>query len=82
MLTFTALAIAIIYTGLKVYKRSKIREIRIISLSVTLGLITYLSHGLLNNFLDTEKLSVPFWGFAAVLVALDLYHLKTPASQS
>lgn len=76
MLTFTALALAIIYTGMKVYKRTRNREIRIISLAVTIGLITYLSHGLLNNFLDTEKLSVPFWGFTAVLVALDLYHRK------
>ena len=40
----------------------------------TLGLITYMSHGVLNNFLDTDKLSVPFWGFVAVIVALDIYH--------
>lgn len=74
MLTFIAIAIAVIYTGLKVYKRSRIKQVRILSLTVTLGLVTYLTHGLLNNFLDTEKLSVPFWGFVAVLVALDLYH--------
>jgi hypothetical protein len=28
----------------------------------------------MNNFLDTEKLSVPFWGFIAIIVALDVYH--------
>jgi len=76
MLTFLAIAISVIVTGLNVYKQSKIPEIRILSLSVTIGLITYFSHGVLNNFLDTEKLSVPFWGFVAVLVALDLYHKK------
>lgn len=80
MLTFLAVAIAIIATGMKVYRKSKISEVRIISLSVTLGLITYLSHGLLNNFLDTEKLSVPFWSFTAVLVALDLYHRNQPTA--
>lgn len=76
MLTFVAIAIALLYTGFRVYKQSKIREVRIISLSVTIGLVSYLMHGFLNNFLDTEKLSIPFWGFAAVLVALDLYHKK------
>jgi putative inorganic carbon (hco3(-)) transporter len=78
MLTFLAIAIAVIYTGMKVYKKSKIPEVRIISLSATVGLISYLAHGFLNNFLDTEKLSVPFWGFVAVIVALDLYHKKQP----
>ena len=44
-----------------------------------LGLVTYFSHGFLNNFLDTDKLSVPVWGFIAILVALDIYHLpKNP----
>jgi putative inorganic carbon (HCO3(-)) transporter len=28
----------------------------------------------MNNFLDTDKASVPFWGFTAMLVAMDLYH--------
>lgn len=76
MLTFILVCIAVIYTGLRVYRRSKAREVRIIGLSVTIGLITYMMHGFLNNFLDTEKLSIPFWGFAAVLVALNLYHMK------
>lgn len=81
MLTFLAIAIMVIYTGMKVYKRSRNKEIRILSLSVTIGLITYLTHGLLNNFLDTEKLSVPFWGFVAVIVALDLYHKDKPVQE-
>jgi hypothetical protein len=42
---------------------------------VLLGLVTYFTHGFLNNFLDTDKLSVPVWGFIAILVALDVYHL-------
>jgi hypothetical protein len=38
-----------------------------------LGLLTYFLHGLLNNFLDTDKASVPVWAFIAMLVALKLY---------
>ena len=46
------------------------------ALAFTLGLFTYYVHGIFNNFLDTDKLSVPFWGFTAALVALDLYFPK------
>ena len=37
-----------------------------------LGLMTYFIHGVLNNYLDTDKASALFWGFLATLVALDL----------
>jgi len=64
----------VIYRGLKLYASSKDKEVKLVTISVLLGLITYFSHGFLNNFLDTDKASVPFWGFIAVLVALDVYH--------
>ena len=35
---------------------------------------TYFIHGLLNNFLDSDKLAVPFWGFLAIIVAIDCFH--------
>ncbi len=41
---------------------------------IVLGLVTYIIHGGLNYFLDTEKLAVPFWGFIACLVAFDIYY--------
>ena len=28
---------------------------------------------MMNNFLDIDKLAVPFWGFVAALVVIDLY---------
>ena len=46
------------------------------ALAFTLSLLTYYVHGVFNNFLDTDKLSVPFWAFTAVVVALDLYSKK------
>ncbi len=70
----------IIYTGLMVYKKGN-REVKFISLASTLGLITYYVHGFLNNFLDTDKLSVPVWGFTAIIVALDVYHLNTKSEK-
>ena len=46
----------------------------------TLSLLTYYIHGFFNNFLDTDKLSVPFWAFTAVIVALDVYSEKKDPS--
>lgn len=43
-----------------------------------LGLMTYFVHGILNNFLDLDKASVPFWGFAAMIVVLDLKYRDLP----
>jgi putative inorganic carbon (hco3(-)) transporter len=65
-----------IITGLRVYKKAKEKEVKMISLAILLGLITYFFHGTMNNFLDTDKASVPFWGFIAIIVALDIYYLK------
>ncbi len=76
MLTFLIIVITISITGLRVYKRGNSKEVRFIGLLVLLGLMTYFAHGLLNNFLDTDKASVPFWGFIGILVSLDLYHSK------
>jgi len=47
-----------------------------LAISAALGLVTYFTHGVLNNFLDTDKASAPVWGFAALLVALDLQRRK------
>ncbi len=70
-----------IYTGLRVYFTSKRRSIRIFSLAVLIGLFSYYFHGLLNNFLDTDKISVLFWGFTAMLVAMDVYHRDDPTEE-
>lgn len=78
-LSFLAIVIATLITGLKNWMSIKDRNIRILSLSLVLGLITYYLHGLLNNFLDTDKASVLFWGFTAAIVAIDVYHRKDAA---
>lgn len=77
MLTFIAIVILSVLTGLRVYKRARDREIRILALAAMLGLISYYVHGLMNNFLDTDKASVPFWAFTAMLVAMDIYHVDS-----
>lgn len=63
-------------TGVRVYRTAKDPHTARMALAFTLSLLTYYIHGVFNNFLDTDKLSVPFWGFTAVVVALDLYSEK------
>jgi O-antigen ligase len=55
-------------------RRCSNRNTRVIAKGLVLGLVTYIIHGGLNYFLDTEKLAVPFWGFIACLVAFDIYY--------
>lgn len=81
MLLVLILVTFVIITGLRVYKQGDI-NVKFISLMALLGLITYFTHGFLNNFLDTDKLSVPFWGLIAILVALETYHLPTDTTKS
>ena len=76
MLLVVAVVISMIVFGMRNYRRADTREVRTLSLAITLGLITYFLHGFLNNFLDTDKASIPVWGFTAMLVAMNLYSLK------
>ncbi len=74
LLTFIAIVVTTIITGIKTYYKSRDKDTRILVISILAGLITYYIHAFLNNFLDTDKASVPFWGFTAAVVAIDLFH--------
>jgi putative inorganic carbon (HCO3(-)) transporter len=73
-LTFLAIILLTLIVGFKLYYTIKENEMKKMVLVTLLGFITYIVHGALNNFLDTDKASVPFWGFIAMLVAFDIYH--------
>ncbi len=73
MISFLLLSIVILYTGVHVYTRTNNREIKLIVLSAIVSLTTYLVHGFLNNFLDTDKASIPFWSCVAIIVVFDFY---------
>lgn len=71
-----ALFLATFATGVRVYRTAKDPATARMALAFTLALLTYYVHGVFNNFLDTDKLSVPFWAFTAAVVALDVYSEK------
>lgn len=81
MLLMIALVGFIIYTGIMLYIRMPQIEMRLIMLTMLLGLITYFAHGILNNYLDTDKATIPVWGFTAIIVMLDLKYPKKVKDQ-
>ncbi|MDX8341726.1 O-antigen ligase family protein [Draconibacterium sp. IB214405] len=74
--TYLLIIIVVIYTAVNTYTRLTDYRLRSIVLAALVGLVTYYIHGLLNNFLDTDKISVPFWGFTAMIVAIDILSRK------
>lgn len=81
MLTVFGLLFCSLYTGIRTYNRSTDKTQKLLTLMMTLALITYFIHGFLNNFLDTDKLSLPFWGAFAVIVSMNL-KLKEQTAES
>lgn len=80
-LSFLLIVITVCYTAVMTYFRVDDTQTKLLIMVLFLGLITYLIHGLLNNFLDTDKASAPFWGFVAALVAIDAYHGNTKTEE-
>jgi O-antigen ligase len=82
LVTFLILIITVLYTGIHTWTRLNDSRLKGIVLAAIIGLVTYYVHGFLNNFLDTDKLSVPFWGFTAMIVAIDLYSRRNEESKA
>ncbi|MEA1898573.1 MAG: O-antigen ligase family protein [Bacteroidota bacterium] len=72
--SFILMLFLALHTSFRYYFKKQEAPYRWLMLAVSLGLISYAFHGLLNNFLDTDKASAPFWGFMAIIVALDVFH--------
>lgn len=75
VLSILIIVIVSIYTGIKLYyQMDHDPYLKGVVICIILGLITYYLHGILNNFLDTDKASIPIWGSMSVLVAISIYH--------
>ena len=66
------LMIAVLIVGIKAYIRAKDKVPKTLALFAVIALISYYIHGIMNNFLDTDKLSLPFWSAIAVIVVADV----------
>jgi O-antigen ligase len=64
---FSTLVILTSALSFRVFQNTFDFEEKLIILGVFLGLMTYFIHAGLNNFLDSDKVAVPFWTFLAYL---------------
>jgi O-antigen ligase len=75
-LTFILIITFFYYRSSVLYYRLPRSELKSVVFWVTLAFTTYIINGVLNNFLDTDKASVPFWAFIAIIVAIDIHWKK------
>jgi hypothetical protein len=64
------------YYGYKIYYNEKNKQDKIFFAGIFLGLFSYYMHGFINNFLDTDKLSLPFWALMCLVVVFDIKQKK------
>lgn len=76
VLALLVIFVLVLGYGIKTYLRLSDFNLKILLLSLIMGMSTYLAHGFFNNFLDTDKAAVPFWGIAAIILSMDLFYLK------
>lgn len=74
LLIVAALLLYVSSLGYKLIYQLENYDDRVLCTGLFLGVMTYFVHGFFNNFLDTDKLSLPFWGFLAAMVCFDLYY--------
>jgi len=72
MLLMVLLVAITVARAMRLYWRMPAGAEKRLMVAVFLGLVTYYLHGALNNFLDLDKASVPFWAFTAMIVVLDI----------
>lgn len=77
MLLIFALIAAIFYKGITLYQTwpKEDKEMRSLLMAMIMALVTYFVHGVLNNYLDTDKASIPIWSICAIFIAME-YQLK------
>jgi len=72
LLFFLGIIISTYIVGIKAYQKTNNSEYKMLIICLLTGLFSYLTHGFLNNFLDSDKASVIFWGFICIIVTLSI----------
>jgi putative inorganic carbon (HCO3(-)) transporter len=71
MLIYISFVLLVMFMGFRVYGNTSEYEEKLVVLGLFLGVVTYFAHGFLNNFLDSDKIAVPFWVAISYLVFRD-----------
>lgn len=83
LLSVVLLLSLFIITGMKLVYNSRMKHVRYLAWGLVLGLITYYTHGFLNNYSDSDKTLVLIWSFAGMMASLDIFSAtgKTTAAR-
>lgn len=76
LLIFFGLIVVIFTRAILLYFKLENRQDKWLIMSCVLGLVTYFTHAFLNNFLATDKASVPIWALVAIIVVFDINHQR------
>lgn len=68
-LAFIAIVVFALVVAFKICNTQSAGNTRNLAVGLLVGLVTYITHGLLNNFLDMDKLAILFWTAIAFFVA-------------
>lgn len=74
LILWAALVLVTISTAFRVIYTTSVLKVKLTATLVLLGLITYYTHAVLNNYSQYDKVAVPLWAFTAIIVVLDIYH--------
>lgn len=77
-----ALMLVSIRTSMHIFYAPADNRLKYLALMVLMSLLTYYSHGLLNNYLDTDKANVCFWASMAIITIIDLQNRKAKLALS
>jgi putative inorganic carbon (HCO3(-)) transporter len=72
LILYLTLIVVPLVRGIRFIKITKVKTDRYLVIALMSGLVTYVIHGFLNNFLDTDKISALFWGYIAGITAFEL----------
>jgi putative inorganic carbon (HCO3(-)) transporter len=72
LISMLILVSSMFYLGITLYNSydKKDYEMRTLILGMILALVTYFFHGILNNYLDTDKAAMPIFAICAIFIAL------------
>ena len=67
LIAFLSIIISVYSIAIKTYYRLKEKKKKYFLLLTIFSFSTYVFHAFLNNFLDIDKVAIPFWGMIAVI---------------
>jgi O-antigen ligase len=77
-LIFLSITLTAVITGIRCWYRERRGPSGYFVLALVTGLLTYAVHALMNSFLDSDKISALWWGFIALITAMDIEQKQEP----